>query len=109
MALNKTNTKSQAKAEETANEEINYTIIVTRAKDISKDDNTVVMFDMQVNGVTIYGCCYKSIVSKKTGDTLYIVQLPQRKGADGNYYNVAFFPINKDITERIEKQLNRIL
>lgn len=60
-----------------------------------------VLIDVTINGITIYGA---SIVEGKNGD---FIGWPQRKGKDGNYYNVVYAKISaedaKDIVAEAEK------
>ncbi len=55
MALSKKKTEEK--------EVINHEIEVTRAKELEN----VIMFDMKVNDVTIYGCSYRVLTRKDTG------------------------------------------
>ena len=65
---------------------------VTRAAEIS---DGVVMFDMTVRGVKIYGMCLRHYTgSKGEGD---IISFPSRKGKDEKYWDVAWFPISNDL------------
>lgn len=71
---------------------------VTRAHQF--DDGNIT-FDLQVNGVTIYGC---KIAEGKNGQ---FVSFPSRKGKDGKYYSYAYIALSEDdqkvIFEQIEK------
>lgn len=105
-----------AKTENTK-EMITYNVTVTKVQQTSKD--TLVIFDMVVNGVTIHGnrCIeYKN----KDGNTGYMIRFPDYQGTkngqpmkdkDGNdiYYSHCFFPISKElrlsIVDQIEKKI----
>ena len=67
-------------------------------------DNGGVVFDMTVNGISIYGC---RVVETRDGD---FIGLPQRKGNDGKYYSIVWAKFSeadtKDILAEVEKQLN---
>ena len=67
-------------------------------------DNGGVIFDMTVNGISIYGC---RVVETKDGD---FIGLPQRKGNDGKWYSIVWTKFSeadaKDILAEVEKQLN---
>lgn len=91
-------------------EKIDYVVKVLKAKDFSKDSklDTNVAFDMEVNGIKIYGCWLKEGTSKK-GKDYSLVSLPSKKGSDDNYYNVAWFPISKELVEEIRDQIVEML
>lgn len=105
MAINRKT--SVIKKQETAKEEtkVTYQVKVTRAKDIE----SAIMFDMDVNGVKIYGCSYKELQRKDGSGSFYKIDLPQRKGSDGKWYSVAWFKITEDIQEIIEKQIEDLI
>ena len=98
MAINK-------KAKKEAADERSYEVKVTRAKDIEK----CIMFDMEVNGVAIYGCSYRELQRKDGSGSFPKVNFPQRKGSDGNYYNYAWFKISDEIMDVIEKGIEAVL
>lgn len=93
---------SQKKSNETKRE---YECIVTRAKEIKEG---TVAFDMEVNGVKIYGCWYKE-GTNKNGKEYQIVNLPQEKGGDGKYYSIAWIPMSKEVRENIIEQLQKLV
>lgn len=72
---------------------------VTRANQV--DD--LVFFDVEINGVTIYGC---KVVEGKNGD---FISFPSHKGKDGKYYNHAYIKLSddqaKDIIHQVEEML----
>lgn len=63
----------------------------------------LVFFDVEINGVTIYGC---KVVEGKNGD---FISFPSHKGKDGKYYNHAYIKLSddqaKDIISQVEKML----
>lgn len=67
-------------------------------------DNGNVLADLVLNGITVYGV---RVVEGKNGDFL---SLPQRKGSDGKYYSIVWFPFieedQKAILAAIEQKLN---
>ena len=93
---------STKKTDET---KVNYTCEVIRAKEIKEG---TVAFDMEVNGVKIYGCWYKE-GTNKDGKEYQIVNLPQEKGKDGEYYSIAWFPMSKEVREGIIDQLQKLV
>lgn len=73
---------------------------VTRAKQF-KDGGVV--FDMQVNGVSIYGC---RVIESKKGD---FVSFPSYKGSDGKYYSHAWVKLSDEDTKAIVKQVEDMI
>lgn len=92
------------KSTEKETKKIEYTVEVTRAKEVSEGR---VAFDMKVNGVTIYGCWY--IEGEKAGKEYTIINLPQTKGKDDKYYSIAWFPMSKEIKSNIIEQLEKMV
>lgn len=88
------------KKEETTKEIINHEIKVTRVKEL---DN-VIMFDMIVNDVTIYGCSYKVLTNHETKEEFGKVGFPSKKSGD-TWYNQAFVKLSSADIETIEKQI----
>lgn len=91
-------------------ERIDYVVNVLRSKDFSdsSDLDTNVAFDMEVNGVKIYGCWLKEGTGKD-GKDFSLVSLPSTKGKDGKYYSVTWFPISKELVKVIKEQIIKIL
>ena len=73
---------------------------VTRAKQF-KDGGVV--FDMQVNGVSIYGC---RVIESKNCD---FVSFPSYKGSDGKYYSHAWVKLSDEDTKAIVKQVEDMI
>lgn len=83
-----------------------YDIKVLRAKQF---DNAIA-FDVRINGVSIYGCWYRTYEDRnKPGEEVGFVSFPSRKGNDGKWYSHAFIKIEKDAMEVLEKQLEEAL
>ena len=98
------------KGAEKKEKRVEYVVKVLRAKDFtekSKLDSNVA-FDMEVNGIKIYGCWFKEGTSKD-GKDYSVISLPSQKGKDGNYYSVAWFPISKELTKEIREQIVNML
>ena len=72
---------------------------VTRANQV----NDTVLFDVVINGVTIYGC---KVIEGKNGD---FISFPSHKGKDGKYYNHAWVKLSDDDTAAIVKQVEEML
>lgn len=88
------------------------TIEVLRAKDFTKDDakenECSIVFDMKVNGVTIYGCWYRTGSDKK-GEDYEMVSFPSQKGKDGKYYNHAYVQLQQFDIDFISSEIEKLL
>lgn len=91
MAITKTKKETENKAS------VDMTIEVTRAKEC---ENGNISFDMIVNGVSIYGCFYKT-VETKDGKTFDVVDFPQHKVGD-KWLHYVYFKTDADIMKKIE-------
>ena len=98
------------KGAEKKEKRVEYDVNVLRAKDFTENSklDTNVAFDMEVNGIKIYGCWLKEGTGKD-GKEYSLVSLPSQKGKDGNYYSVAWFPISKELTKEIREQIVKML
>ena len=76
-----------------------YNLEVKRAKEY-KD---TVFFDVDINGVMIYGCRY---VEGKNGD---FVSFPSYKGSDGKYYSHAYIKLDEAAISLIDEQIDKLL
>lgn len=87
----------------------NYEVNVINARQTKND--SIVMVDLEVNGVKIYSCIFKEIVCKKDGDKhkkgdiCYVLNLPYEKGSDGKYYARVWFPVSGKIIEAVKAQI----
>ena len=63
----------------------------------------LVFFDVEINGVTIYGC---KVVEGKNGD---FISFPSHKGKDGKYYNHAYIKLSDDQAKDIISQVENML
>jgi DNA-binding cell septation regulator SpoVG len=81
------------------NEAVNVNAKVTRANQV----NDTVFFDLELNGVSIYGL---KVVEGSKGD---FISWPSHKGKDGKYYNYAWCKLSdeqqKDIIHQVEEML----
>lgn len=57
--------------------------------------------------VSVYNLTW--IEGEKNGRAYKFVSMPQRKGSDGNYYNVCRVDISDKLLEDIENQLSKLL
>ena len=100
------------KTEKSAEQAQALTIEVLRAKDFTKDDakenECSIVFDMKVNGVTIYGCWYRTGSDKK-GEDYEMVSFPSQKGNDGKYYNHAYVQLQQSDIDFISSEIEKLL
>lgn len=75
-----------------------YTYTISKVKEVT---DTMVAFNININGVNIYGMKVVKYKSKKTGEMGMMVAFPTRKGSDGKYYNECSFPMSKEMSEDI--------
>lgn len=80
---------------------MNYDVTVTHVR--VKDKK--ILFDLVVNGVTIYNMTYREYTNKQGGDGTMLT-FPSYKNGD-KYYNNVFFPIYKEIKELIVKEIEK--
>ena len=83
-----------------------YDVKVTRAKEVKEGQ---VVFDMVVNGITIYGCWYREGKSKKDNKDYAMISFPSHKGNDDKYYNHVWFKIDEAIQGEIVAQLQKLV
>jgi hypothetical protein len=97
------------KSEKKEVKKYDYTVEVMGARQTKND--SIVMVDLNVNGIKIYSCIFKEIICKKDGDKhkkgdiCYVLNLPQEKGSDGKYYDRVWFPTSNAMIEDIKKQV----
>lgn len=90
-----------------------YDVKVMAAR-ITKNDS-IVMIDLDINGVKVKSCMLKEIECKedgkvhKKGDICYVVNFPAEKGKDGKWYNMVWCPLSNDNIDDIVKQVQSIL
>ena len=99
MVINSKKTENTAK--------VTYEVKVTRAHAFDKEQHQI-SFDIEVNGVSISNMRAVDYVNKE-GKEGTMVNFPDRKGKDGNFYNYCFFPISKELRENILDQIAEIL
>lgn len=98
--------KKNAKVEAAEEAKKSYQIEVKRAKEL---ENGTIMFDMEANGVMIYGCSYKILTRKDNGEEFAKIGFPSRKGSDGKYYNQAYLRVDADTLAVIEKGIEALI
>ena len=99
MAIKKNNAQAQEAKK-------SFQIEVTRAKEL---DNGTIMFDMVVNGITIYGCSYKTLSRKDGSGEFAKIGFPSRKGNDEKWYNHVYFKVTDAEVDQIEKGIEAII
>lgn len=99
MAVSKAKAKNESKA-------IAYNVEVKRAHEL---ENGTIMFDMEVNGVMVYGCSYKVLTRKDNGEEFAKIGFPSRKGSDDKWYNLVYFKVDDEIVSTIEKGIDAVL
>ena len=76
---------------------------------------SIVMIDLDINGVKIKSCMLKEIFCQKDGDKhkkgdiCYVVNFPSEKANNGKYYNTVWCPLSNDNIDDIVKQVQSIL
>lgn len=73
---------------------------VTRVRSL---DSGSVSFDMELNGINIYGCF---VVSGENGD---FISFPKRKGKDGKYYSIVWAKLSAADSTAILQEVERLL
>lgn len=66
-------------------------------------DNGGVVFDVTINGVSIYNC---RVVEGSKGD---FISFPSHKGKDGKYYSYAYIKLTDEDTKEIISQVEKVL
>lgn len=89
----------------TKTQEVTYDCKVTRANEVREGN---VVFDMVVNGITIYSCWYIEGTNKK-GEPYQIISFPSQKFDNGKYYSHCWFKIEDDVKADIIDQLQKLV
>ena len=84
-----------------------HVIEVTRANELTEKD--VIMFDMKVNDVTIYGCSYRELERKDGSGSFAKIGFPSRKGSDDKWYSHAYVKLSDADIDAIEKGIEAVL
>ncbi len=72
-------------------------------KRVKQFDNGNVICDLEINGVTVYGC---RVVEGRGGD---FIAFPQYKGSDNKYYRHAYFKFSEEEQKKIIKTIEGML
>lgn len=95
-----------SKKETTSKKEYEVNVLAARQ---TKNDS-IVMVDLEVNGVKIYSCIFKEVTVKKDGekykkgDKCYMLNLPQEKSGD-KYFDRVWFPISNATIDKVKEQV----
>jgi hypothetical protein len=74
----------------------------------TKNEN-IVMFDIKINGVSIYGCMLKHVVRESDGKEFDIIQYPSYQGTNGKYYNHVYYDLSQSDRDVIINQIKSLL
>ena len=98
---------------EVKEDSMKYDVKVMAARTTKND--SIVMIDLDINGIKINSCMLKEIECKedgkvhKKGDICYVVNFPAEKGKNGKWYNMVWCPLSNDNIEDIIKQVQSLL
>lgn len=74
----------------------------------TKNEN-IVMFDIKINNVKIYGMMLKHVIIEKNGKEYDIISFPSYQGSDGKYYNHVYYDLSSTDREMIINQIKSLL
>lgn len=57
--------------------------------------------------LSVYGCTW--VEGENSKGSYKFVSMPQRKGSDGNYYNICRVQVSNELLDEIESQLEDLL
>ncbi|MBO7735763.1 MAG: hypothetical protein J6S67_24560 [Methanobrevibacter sp.] len=90
-----------------------YVVKVDAARTTKND--SIIMVDLNINGVKVKSCMLKEIECKedgkvhKKGDICYVVNFPSEKGKNGKWYSIVWCPLSNDNIDDIVKQVKSML
>lgn len=93
---------------EEKNSGVVYDVQVKDPKPIADKPNCY-RFTLIVNGVTIYGMKDIAYKDKDSGEDRSFVAFPGYKGNNEQFYNNCWFPISRELQEKIEEQIANLL
>ena len=76
-------------------------ITIDRANEIK---DSVVMFDMTVGHVKIYGMSMRPMINKD-GQEWDAISFPARKAENGKYYDIAWFPMSAELKAQLAQKV----
>lgn len=83
----------------------NFEVIKART---TKNEN-IVMFDMKINDVAIYGMMLKHVVRESDGKEFEIISFPSYQGTNGKYYNHVYYDLAQTDRELIINMVKSLL
>lgn len=98
----------EKKTAKSAKEPVKFNVEVLKASAIPGKENCY-RFNLNVNGVTIYGMKSIAYVDDKTKEPRSFIAFPGYKGNDEKFYNNAWFPVSSEVQDEIEKQIGNLL
>lgn len=102
--------KEEKKAE---GSKVSYEVKVDAARATKND--SIVMIDLDINGVKVKSCMLKEIECTKDGevhkkgDICYVVNFPSEKAKNGKWYNTVWCPLSSENIDDIVKQVQSLL
>lgn len=102
----KRNNQQQETTQETQQERTRFDCKVTRVRETQ---NGAIFFDMEVNGVCISELRYVEYKTKEGKDGQMISFPSYQSKKNQKWYNYVWFPISKELREKIEVQISDLL
>jgi len=103
MAIKK-KTETKVTKNQEQEQAVDHAISVTRAKELEN----VIMFDMEINGIKVYGMNYKTM-QRQDGTEFAAIGWPSRKGNDGKWYTHCWCKLSDKDVESIEKGIEALI
>ena len=88
--------------------------IVKVDKVIKTKNNSMLMLNLDINGVLVNSCMLKEVTVKKdgqkykAGDKCYVLDFPSQKVGD-KYYRTVWFPVSSENMQSIIKQVKELM
>lgn len=98
--------------QEKKTDKIEYVVKVDKV--IPTKNDSIIMLNIDVNGVLVSGCMLKEVTVKedgkkyKKGDKCFIFDFPSKKVGD-KYYREVWFPVSSELTDSIVDQAKKLL
>lgn len=103
---------TEEKSSRPTHETKEYVIKVDKV--IKTKNDSILMVNLDVNGVLINGCFLKEVTVKKdgtkykAGDICYVIDFPKQKNGD-KYYNQVWFPVSNENIDSIIAQVKELI
>ena len=103
---------TEEKSSRPTHETKEYVIKVDKV--IKTKNDSIIMLNLDVNGVLINGCMLKEVTVKKdgtkykAGDICYVIDFPKQK-TGYKYYNQVWFPISNENIDSIIAQVKELI